>query len=120
MDELLEKERIPPIMAFFKTEPHSDFLCVFASRGLLGVIAFGALLIFPLAYFLASLTRGDARRVASAHSGLTLIIVLAIAGFSITMIDQRAMICFLAVMVAITLYLSWASGSTRCIGIDSR
>jgi hypothetical protein len=51
---------------------------------------------------------------------LTLIIVLAVAGLSITMIDQRAMIRFMAVMVAITLYLSWASGSTRCIGINGR
>jgi len=120
VDGLLEKGDIPPTMAQLKTEPHSDFLYVFASRGLLGVIAFGALLIVPLAYLLVSLTMGDARRVASAHVGLTLIIVLAVAGLSITMIDQRAMIRFLAVMVAITLYLSWASGSTRCIGINGR
>ena len=116
VDGLLEKEGVPPIMALFRTEPHSDYLYLFASRGFLGLVAYGTLLFVPMIYFLTSLARGDDRRVAAAHVGLTLIIVLAIAGLSITMVEQRAMIRFLAVMFAVTLYLSWESGTTRCTG----
>ena len=107
VDGLLAKEDVPPIMALFRTEPHSDYLYLFASRGLLGLIAYGALLIIPFAYLLVAMTRRDARAVSSAYVGLTLIIVLAVGGLSITMIDQRAMIRFISVMSAIALYAVW-------------
>jgi O-antigen ligase len=107
VDGLLEKGDVPPIMALFRTEPHSDYLYLFASRGLLGLIAYGALLIIPFSYLLVALARGDARAVGSAYVGLTLIIVLAVGGLSITMIDQRAMIRFISVMSAIALYAVW-------------
>ncbi len=112
VDGLLEKGDIPPIMAIFRTEPHSDYSYLFASRGLLGVIAYGALLIVPFIYLLVSLARGDARTVGGAHVGLTLIIVLAVSGLSITMIDQRAMIRFISVVSAIALYAAWETQRT--------
>jgi O-antigen ligase len=107
VDELLEKGDMPPIMAIFRTEPHSDYLYVFASRGLLGVIAYGALLIVPFTYLLVSLARGEAQTVGGAYVGLTLIIVLAVSGLSVTMIDQRVMIRFISVVSAIALYVVW-------------
>ena len=113
VDGLLEKEDIPPIMALFRTEPHSDYLYLFASRGLLGLIAYGALLIIPFTYLLFALGRGDARTVGSAYVGLTLIIVLAISGLSITMVDQRAMIRFISVVSAIALYAVWETQRAR-------
>jgi O-antigen ligase len=113
VDGLLEKEDIPPIMALFRTEPHSDYLYLFASRGLLGLIAYGALLIIPFTYLLVALGRGDARKVGSAYVGLTLIIVLAVSGLSITMVDQRAMIRFISVVSAIALYAVWETQRAR-------
>jgi O-antigen ligase len=113
VDGLLEKEDIPPIMALFRTEPHSDYLYLFASRGLLGLIAYGALLIIPFTYLLVALGRGDARKVSSAYVGLTLIIVLAVSGLSITMVDQRAMIRFISVVSAIALYAVWETQRAR-------
>jgi O-antigen ligase len=107
VDGLLEQGDIPPSMALHRTEPHSDYLYLFASRGLLGLIAYGALLLIPFTYLLVALARGDARTVGSAYAGLTLIIVLAVSGLSITMIDQRAMIRFISVVSAIALYAVW-------------
>jgi len=109
VDTLIEKGEIPSRLARFRTEPHSDYLYLFATRGLSGLIAYAALLLIPTVYLLATLRRGDPRQKASAQVGLSLIIVLAIGGLTITMVDQRAMIRFLSVMASLALYLAWNS-----------
>jgi len=107
VDARLQRGETPPFMSRYRTEPHSDYLQVFATRGLLGLTVFAALLLIPLAYLLGLLVRGKGSEIFAAHIGLSLILVVAIGGLSITMIDQRPMIRFLVVITALVLYALW-------------
>jgi O-antigen ligase len=107
VDAGIEHGHLPHSMGLFRTEPHSDYLHLFASRGVVGLMSYAAFLLVPIGYLIALLTFGERRQIAGAQLGLSLLIVLAVSGLSITMIDQRAMIRFISVMSAIALYAVW-------------
>jgi O-antigen ligase len=107
VDAGIEHGHLPHSMGLFRTEPHSDYLHLFASRGVVGLMSYAALLLVPIGYLIALLTFGERRQIAGAQLALSLLIVLAVSGLSITMIDQRAMIRFISVMSAIALYAVW-------------
>ena len=109
VDAGIEHGNLPGSMARFRTEPHSDYLHLFASRGVVGLMSYAALLLVPIVYLIASLTSGERRKIAGAQLGLSLLIVLAVSGLSITMIDQRVMIRFISVVSAIALYAVWGT-----------
>jgi O-antigen ligase len=109
VDARVQRGEIPPSMSRFRTEPHSDYLQVFASRGLVGLAVFVALLLIPFTYLLWLLFRGTGGEVFAAQIGLSLVLVVVIGGFSITMIDQRSMIRFLVVISALVLYALWVA-----------
>jgi O-antigen ligase len=116
VDARLQRGEIPPSMSRFRTEPHSDYLQVFATRGLLGLTVFGTLLLVPLVYLFGRVVRGTGSEIFAAQIGLSLVLVVAIGGLSITMIDQRPMIRFLVVISALTLYALWFA-RTRGTGV---
>jgi O-antigen ligase len=107
VDAGIEHGHLPHSMGRFRTEPHSDYLHLFASRGVVGLMSYAALLLVPSGYLIALLTFGERRQIAGAQLGLSLLIVLAVSGLSITMIDQRIMIRFISVVSAIALYAVW-------------
>jgi O-antigen ligase len=107
VDAGIEHGHLPHSMGRFRTEPHSDYLHLFASRGVVGLMSYAALLLVPIGYLIALLTFGERRQIAGAQLGLSLLIVLAVSGLSITMIDQRIMIRFISVVSAIALYAVW-------------
>ena len=107
VDAGIEHGHLPHSMGLFRTEPHSDYLHLFASRGVVGLMSYAALLLVPIGYLIALLTFGERRQIAGAQLGLSLLIVLAVSGLSITMIDQRIMIRFISVVSAIALYAIW-------------
>ena len=107
VDAGIEHGHLPHSMGRFRTEPHSDYLHILASRGVVGLMSYAALLLVPIGYLIALLTFGERRQIAGAQLGLSLLIVLAVSGLSITMIDQRIMIRFISVVSAISLYAVW-------------
>lgn len=120
VDARVQRGEIPPSMARFRTEPHSDYLQVFATRGLLGLTVFVALLLIPLAHLLGLLRRGTGGEIFAAQFGLSLILVVAIGGLSITMIDQRPMIRFLVVISALVLYALWSARTSDPVSAEEK
>jgi O-antigen ligase len=112
VDAGIEHGHLPHSMGRFRTEPHSDYLHLFASRGVVGLMSYAALLLVPIGYLIALLTFGERRQIAGAQLGLSLLIVLAVSGLSITMIDQRIMIRFISVVSVIALYAVWETQSS--------
>lgn len=102
---------LPKPMLRFATEPHNEYLYQWTTRGIPGLAVF----LFCLAgagwCFAGWLWRGDASRLAVAHVGLSLVVVVAVAGLTITIVDQRAVIRFLGWSLAVLIYCAWSCES---------
>lgn len=105
LKESIEEGELKPSMHRFTTEPHNQYLFELAAKGVFGLGSFLLLLAFPLAINFRQLTRGDHRALAIGMVGLTVFIVYAVAGMTITLFDQRRMIHLFGFMYAIILYL---------------
>lgn len=112
----VESGELSPGMRAFSTEPHNEYLYQWLTRGIIGLLFF----IFCLAaagwYFFRWLVYGDSSQRAIAHVGLTLVVIIAIGGLTITVIDQRAVIRFITWILALLLYCVWMFGSNSPIG----
>lgn len=101
---------LPKSMLLYATEPHNEYLYQWATRGALGLVVFLFCLLGSSWYFTGWLWRGDTSRIAVAHVGLSLVIVVAVGGLTITVVDERAVIRFLGWSLAVLIYCVWLCG----------
>lgn len=112
----VEAGDLPEVMLKFATEPHNEYLYQWMTRGAPGLIIFLMCLSLAGWYFFRLLLHDDASRVAVGHVGLCLITVVVVGGLTITVVDQRAVIRFLAWIAALLVYCAWLCGKERTAG----
>jgi O-antigen ligase len=107
-------------MLRFTNEPHNEYLYQWTTRGAAGLIIFLVCLTGAGWYFSRRLLSGNKFQLASSQVGLSLIIIIAVGGLTITVIDQRAVIRFLSWILALLMYCLWLDGKEDCSPHDFR
>jgi O-antigen ligase len=103
-------------MLRFTNEPHNEYLYQWATRGAVGLLVFLVCLAWAGWHFFRLLLRGDIFQLSVAQVGLPLIIIIAVGGLTITVIDQRAVIRFLSWILAVLMYGLWVSSQNNLAG----
>jgi O-antigen ligase len=98
---------LPDYMMSYATEPHNEYLYQWATRGGIGLIVYLSLLAGVGLYFFKWLFFGGPSQVLVGYTGLCLVIVVAVGGLTITVIDQRDVIRFLGWISAFLIYCVW-------------
>jgi O-antigen ligase len=103
----VESGQLPKYMLAYSTEPHNEYLYQWATRGIIGLLFFLLGLTWMSGYFLKLLLHGDRNQVSIAQIGLSLVTIIAVAGLTISIIDQRDVIRFLGWILAVLMYCVW-------------
>ncbi|GIX21910.1 MAG: hypothetical protein KatS3mg121_0693 [Gammaproteobacteria bacterium] len=97
---------LPEEMLDFASEPHNDLLYHWVTRGLPGVLVYLLLLAWPAAQALR-LLRGPPAAAGAGWALVCLVAVVALAGLTITVFDQRAVLRYLSWTAAGLGYALW-------------
>jgi O-antigen ligase len=103
----VESGLLPQYMLSFATEPHNEYLYQLSTRGTIGLTVFLLCLAGIGVYFFKWLFWGNPFQVPVGYIGLSLFIIVAVGGLTITVIDQRAVIRFLSWILALLMYCVW-------------